>query len=159
MARFSAGVHGQSTLKLQLTAPFQGADEITAITAFSEVEIGRASRPQLIRPLTAGVGRTFANAIQPFSGQGVPAGARDGTGVPVTTGPENGSLSRVSTVFTIEPEMPIVVKPSIQTPIFMRWSATPGRGVIVPANASIVLYATSSQIDHTWGAHIEWEEM
>lgn len=161
MARFTAGVNSQSTLKIQLTAPPTGWDEITAISAASQVEIGTVSRPQLIRPITAGVGTSSHEAIQPLSGQGVPRDARTGApgGTPVSPGASSLSASTFVTNFSIEPEMPIVVNPTIRAPISMHVRLSPGRGVIVPAGESIVLYAVSSQVDHLWLGRVEWEEL
>lgn len=162
MARFAASVSGQSTLKVQLTAPTLGTNEICAVHASSEVAIGTVSRPQLLRPFAPGIGRPNQYIIQPFVGQGVPVGARDaaqGTaGAPISPAPETLSNSRVVTNFSIEPDMPIRVDPTVQAPITMFIRFDPGKGMVLPSGASVVLYAVSSQLDHTWTGSLEWEE-
>lgn len=166
MARFSAGVGGQSTLKLQLTAPPSGRVEILAVEAFSEIGIGTCSRPVLLRPLTAGIGTANNETIQPFALTGVPVGSRDRTlaisnsvGIPVSASQGVQSQCVVVTDFTTPPSLPIVINPTYAAPLFTFNRLNPGKGIIVNSGESIILYAVSSQLEHTWNGRIEWEEL
>lgn len=151
MASFRASTSLASPLLIQLgTAATIGA-EVREWSAQGETTTGATSLPVLTRPSTPGtslLSRETADVVC--------------LSFPPQT-PNTTALSRFST----QPSFPEVALASNNLPIQVEARYPAGRGVVIPPNTFLMLFAKTNfpfepedpVRQHTWSAGITWEEL
>lgn len=137
MARFKISARSKTPLRVQLATPANVIASVQGIGAYGENAVGRASRPVITRPSTAGKGK----------------------GVILSTD-NSGITSQLSgiTIFSTAPSYPQVNIGSFNLPMSIYVTLAPGGGIIMLPSSFLLLYAFASG-GHLWSGELEFEEL